>query len=411
MKLYLSKHRYGTGKNYVAINPETLAPTAISYSWWKYVTVDSVGNVIFLNSYYSSTTSRHQSETKRILMRLGIPINLQLNYAQRGLDTNYLDHAIDDEITAIRKQCDELADAICTKGARKKTNAYRWSTINNNEYTIKDLIRFKTEYLDKKKFVVPHAAKWLCGRWTDETREERKKLVTPLFLKSNGKIQTNELNQYALNQDQSRRENWDTILGKDSKISLLWDGLKVEQLRLLNLYEFCIDLENQIPVEHSDEYLALHKFIRRDDVAFSLYSLDRMHTWLTNKQTLAARKSEEREPKVESVFPYSPIVNLIQVPENRTLTILDTPSKLRREGKNQGHCIGGASYIADCKRGYIALNYAGYTFYFSRDLQLISTSGKYNSATPQNLRAELVHAVAAAKIEAASVCQLLRQRA
>lgn len=101
---------------------DPISVQALSYDWWRFV--DKVnGKVIFNNSFYSSTTCRHQSKVHSVLRTLGIEVDLVLRHTTTGLQN--IGSALDDEIRNINYCIEELRDIIAKPRTRKATNERR----------------------------------------------------------------------------------------------------------------------------------------------------------------------------------------------------------------------------------------------------------------------------------------------
>ncbi len=108
-----------TGSN--TFNPNTFE--AHSYKWWLYV--KKIGNkIIFNNYFYSSSTSKQQSEMRNLLSELG---HSEIEYieAPDGLDN------LNGSIELYKNRIDELKKLISSPRTRKTTNEGRQHLINN----------------------------------------------------------------------------------------------------------------------------------------------------------------------------------------------------------------------------------------------------------------------------------------
>ena len=154
----------------------------------------------------------------------------------------------------------------------------------------------------------------------------------------------------------------------DRTRELLGVKLGTPSLETLLRYEFANDLEAQIPGVDTAEYVALKIWMAKNTHSLSTLTLDKIHTYLTNRQN---RKTyEPREPEA---FPVSQPVRAIAAMEG--IQVLDTDQKLRAEGRKQRHCIGTASYLNRCRQGYQALNFKGYTFFLDPSGRILETRG------------------------------------
>ena len=70
--LQITKNRYKWNSMLIELSEDLTKINAWSYKWFRYLKTDSVGNVYFLDTKYSRTTSTHYNCTKDILSDLGI---------------------------------------------------------------------------------------------------------------------------------------------------------------------------------------------------------------------------------------------------------------------------------------------------------------------------------------------------
>lgn len=387
MKLLLTKNEYTSGSNKarLSVSDDLKTVRATSYSWWVFVATDSVGNVIFNNATYSTTTSRHQSDVSSQLKTLHVPINLKLSRTQASLGNDDCDikAAITQEIACIQGEIANLRDAMAVKGSHKRKNLERAETIKALEYEIKDLTRYRDEYIGKK--IIPIAVSKSEPSFFDDRDRERDRKIhatyEPYFLKPNGVLKRNEHQAFIKTLGYWSREAPRSI----DKIKALL-GLKTfeETITVLS-YRFAQDTDNMIPDVDTEPYLNLKAWLSKARISregFNLLSLDKIHTYLTNQ--LNKRDYTPSEPVK---FPVAEPLKRLVGTEN--LYLLDDARKLRAEGRKQSHCIGGKDYINKCKRGYQALNYKGFTFFLSPDLKVLQAHGRFNSHTPETIVDEL----------------------
>ena len=148
MKYYKRLKEYKASNVSLTIEPKL---KAYSYGWWLFV-VRYKGLVIFNNTTYSSSTSRHQRKVRRVLDDLNIKIDIQLNNTRRSFgksygfyapeppsDGDYVKAAIKDEIIRIGLINKNLADLIQKPRTRKSTNKKRAQQIEENKNQIKKL--------------------------------------------------------------------------------------------------------------------------------------------------------------------------------------------------------------------------------------------------------------------------------
>jgi hypothetical protein len=144
-----------------------LEVVARSYDWWQYIKTDSVGNVYFQDSYYSSSTSVHQRAARAILRRLGIPVAYTFRATVQGLQKG-IDAAFDAEIAVYRSWIKDAKEKITAKGSWRKTNLQRENAIEGHLKTIAQIEAFRTRYLDKE-------------RWELEVDDRDLKLARPAY--------------------------------------------------------------------------------------------------------------------------------------------------------------------------------------------------------------------------------------
>lgn len=393
MQLQITKDRYKSTNNIIDVNPETLAVSAKSYDWWNYIWTDSVGNIVFNYSKYSKTTSRHQDEANSILSRLNLKVSVYLYNITSNY--NFASSAIKDEIEKLKKKIKGIDDEINRKGSHKRKNFERNAEIKSIEYIIKDLNRFLADGLNKKLMRIeetrPH---W---QYSEEYKETLKPHLAHLFLNHKGKIDVNALNEFVKKNRVPVGYNNDTARFSCpyTKLTELL-SLKKTDIRRVICYGFSLDLERQLPEFGSDQWQKLVKFCDRKNInreTFNNYKLDMIHTWLTNAQNRIDLGPSE--PRQEETFQYPQWVYAIKPDEKHTWKILDTPRKLRQEGKSQHHCIGGSNYIDHCRRDSMAFHLDGFTFFTDRVGNIKQTHGKYNADTPDNIETlfqELINA-------------------
>lgn len=395
MKLLVTRNEYSETKNYISISPDCKEVSAVSYNWWEYIHTDQVGNIIYNNTTYSHTTSKHQVQAWSILRRLGIPIHLELNHTRNNLKYNPKE-AIDAEINELEDINLELSELIKKKGTRKVKNKERQQSIIDNAYRIKDLINFRDNYLNKKVWpntvtlvesykepifdLTNEYEKRECEEYT-KAKESYKKY----FLKDNGVLNTNDYNKVI-----NRMLKYDARLAPESleKLKAIVGNVKPFMVEVM-LYHHLNDLLNMLP-NIGDEYFKTFqnkalKILENDHKGIiNRYYLDKLHQILVNR--INKKTYSPKEPVA------LPIPNKLKTITNKHLTLITTDRELRAEGKRQNHCIG--TYVKNCLGGNVALNYKGYTFLLSSDLRVLQTNGKCNISTPIDIQNELEKLVA-----------------
>tara|TARA_Y100000004_G_C8952282_1_gene429140 strand:- start:1848 stop:2312 length:465 start_codon:yes stop_codon:yes gene_type:complete len=148
MKYYTRLKEYKASNVSLTVEPKL---EAYSYAWWLFL-VKYKGLVIFNNTNYSSSTSRHQRKVRRVLYDLNIKIDIELNNTRRSFgksyglyapeppsDGDFVKAAIKDEIVRIGLINKNLADLIQKPRTRKSTNEKRAQQIKKNKNQIKKL--------------------------------------------------------------------------------------------------------------------------------------------------------------------------------------------------------------------------------------------------------------------------------
>ena len=123
-------HTNSTGTNIVNLNKVE----AWSYVHWQYLSKTN-GIVVFNNHNYSKTTNKHQCETRGLLAKQGIEVDLTLNFTPRSLDDG-IELALHNEIHLIKHKQQELQDLIDKPKSRKTTNETRLQQIYSYQYDI-----------------------------------------------------------------------------------------------------------------------------------------------------------------------------------------------------------------------------------------------------------------------------------
>jgi len=201
--LQVTKNRYKWNSMIVELNKDLTKINAWSYNWFKYLKTDSVGNVYFLDTKYSITTSTHYNYTKDILSELGIDINLTLNCDNgkmgRGvyLNSNFssgIKKVIRDNIRQLVISIRELQDDIKKPKSHKRKNKERQEAIDFMKYRIKDLRRYCVEYVDKK--LIPVKEPKISEIFKEKERSDIANSYKKYFLKDNGKLKVNEFQSF-----------------------------------------------------------------------------------------------------------------------------------------------------------------------------------------------------------------------
>lgn len=395
--LKVNNSEYGSKNWNLKVSNDQTNVEAWSYVWWKFLATDSVGNVYLNNTSYSPSTGQHQDWVNTILARLGIEPDLEL-FNTRSHFGHGIIECILSEIENLKDENAKLKKAIGTKGSWKKTNERRRYEIQKNEYRIKDLQRYMNEYVDKKR--IPNRTKqehlnsliqydgW-CSKtqdWVTKICRRKARAVQgykKYFRKHNGKLKVSEM-QRVLNRCKGEYGSiHDAPECIDRMRELL--GIKhADSIEYLLVYPFTKDVIGMIPERESREYKQLETWAKRMLKVHPKNELlmDKMHTYLTNKQN--RRDYVPSEPTPLPVHPK--LKKLSGTPE---LKLITTDRELRAEGRKQSHCIGSKQYLDACKQGYQVLNYKGYTFFLRPDLKISETHGRHNNCTPEPIRNEL----------------------
>lgn len=414
MKLLTSKNTYAASNCDLEVSPDCKRVFAHSYSWWTFVATDSVGNIYFNDSTYSISTSKHQNNIRNILDRLSIRVNLRIRNTTEGfgnaggcygrgypvglesnrddIDSN-IKRALDKSIQSHRDSIRELIENVNKKGSKKRKNADRRDDIKSQWYAIKDLRNIRDNYVGKKLIPIKrvsiadlvksdHKSPHFIKLGMDKSQVKAINSYKRYFKKQNGKVQVNELTAF-LNKLNSRYLK---------AASLNIEGLKVlfqlkakDSIESILLYKYSNDLNNMLPNIDSDEHRSLLKYMARMNItkeSLTTLSLDKLHTYLVNKTN---RKAYSPSAPIE--LPVHPVVaGLDRIKE---VKLIRTVQDLRREGREQSHCIGSKGYIEKARGGHQALRYKGYTFWLSPQLDILQSNGKHNSRTPAQIEYEL----------------------
>lgn len=387
MKLLVSKNQYKASNCELNISDNMMDISAYSYDWWKFVVTDSVGNIVFNNYTYSNTTSGHQGNVNYKLRELGLKPHLTLSRVRHSLEC--IETAINTEIDKIKSEIAELNKLINKKGTHRSKNEERKNEIAELEFKIKDLIDFRDNYLDKKIYPIKKSkndySRSECY-YDEKDREEITKQLDSYkkyFLKPNGKLQTNEYNDFI----NYKKDVYDYAPNSLEKLKLLLN-LDQKSIQIALAYEHVTDIENMITDQDTIEFQKLQNFAIKHAInrhSLNLFKLDKLHTKQINDLNRKVYSKKEEVP-----FPVNDkLIQAESKAEKNELTVIKLPSQLRGEGRKQGHCIGSKHYIDQCYKGKQALNYKGYTYLLNNDLSVCETHGKYNCHTPEKVTQEL----------------------
>ena len=120
---------------------------AYSYNWWQF-TWEFNGKLVFNNTTYSVSTSKHQSKAWKIL---DYKADLVLNHTRKSLSTG-MGSVLSDEIYGIWYEIICLIEKVMTKGTKKATNEKRVEKIGRYLNKINLVVKFAkdTQGIDLK---------------------------------------------------------------------------------------------------------------------------------------------------------------------------------------------------------------------------------------------------------------------
>lgn len=110
---------------------------AYSYGWWQFTGLFN-GYLVFNNTSYSVSTSKHQNKAWRLL---NYKADMMLHFTRKSLNEG-LESVLIDEIKGIQYEIKSLIDKIMTKGTKKATNEKRMISVNNYLTKINEIIKF-----------------------------------------------------------------------------------------------------------------------------------------------------------------------------------------------------------------------------------------------------------------------------
>jgi len=351
MKLKITENTYEASNNYLTVTDD-LRVSATSYDWWKYLTTDEVGNVIFNYSRYSQSTMAHQGKTRSVLRRLGIKVNLFLWETTEGLSDP--EAAINSEIRCLETENKELMIKVTPKGTHKAKNSERLDMITENTDRIFELIRFRDHFLNKKRY---HKNKFKAE--TSNHSVERDLWERGVNVSVKDKVEA---------------------YGKTPEIFKRW-GIKCHKLDLV-IYPHLLSvvgmLENLDPRDKR-----LRTKVRSLMASRNTLALDKLHAYLVNK---ANRKTNDPSKRHEKTYRINPVLETC-----KDVTPIVNRYQLRAEGKRQSHCIGshGSYHDRIVSNGNQAFHCKGFTFYTTYGLRLIEAHGAHNQDVPASLIKQL----------------------
>jgi len=133
----LDVYKNHNGSNKVSLTNKA----AYSYNWWKYFAEIELSSgkklTVFNDTYYSSTTTRHQWQAKSLLRENNVEIDLALGHTRISL--RHPREAIKREIKYYTDSIFENLSVIDNKGTTKKKNNERVEDINKSVERIREL--------------------------------------------------------------------------------------------------------------------------------------------------------------------------------------------------------------------------------------------------------------------------------
>jgi hypothetical protein len=405
MDLKITLNNYSRQNVLLDISKDLKKAWAESYEWWVFVETDSVGNVFFNDSTYSNTTSSQQCDTRSILRRLGVRVHFTIYNTTEHFGQS-IEHVLKASIKNYKTEIKKLIKAIKKKGSWKRTNAERRAEIKSMLYKIKDARNIKNNYLNKK--LIPLKKKSLKEHYTRHTNAYRNEngevynvshyrssvkennTYKKYFKKQNGKLNRNGFVEFL-------NKKLHTNTGPESidKIKELLKFKGSDSIENILLYQFSNDLNNMIPDIDSSDYkklLSKIKSYKIDKNTLTTMDLDKIHTYLTNKINRKSYNPREVVP-----LKLSPEILRLETLNDikKDLILIKTDQDLRREGRQQGHCIGSKSYMNQVLMGYQALRFKDHTFFLSPENKIIEAHGRHNTYTPTEIKTELEKLISA----------------
>jgi hypothetical protein len=122
---------------------------AYSYGWWQFTGLFN-GYLVFNNTSYSVSTTRHQSKAWKLL---NYKSDITLNHTTKSLSEG-LESVLIDEIKGIQYEIKSLIDKVMSKGTKKAANEKRMITVNNYLDRIDKIVKFArdTQGIDLIKY-------------------------------------------------------------------------------------------------------------------------------------------------------------------------------------------------------------------------------------------------------------------
>ena len=425
MKLKINSNEYSASNCRVKVSEDLKEIEAWSYGHWKFVATDKVGNVFFNDTNYSPSTRGHQNNAQYVMRNLGIEASVRLHNTRQDFDYGITD-ALNSEISSLESQNAGLLELTQTPRTHRRKNDERREKIQTNEYRIKDLIRIRDEYLDKKLIPIerdplePIESFWAETIGYFEHPTEKKKFTSYNYEKDVDEIlwESKTIRFEADHSDPEkhakveaykthfRKQNGklqtDQFLKFINKVDLHYDVPNIEPIKpwlnvkggesveFILLYEHSRDIPGMLPNIDSKEGILLQKWVKkRSKHPKNVLLMDKLHTYLVNKMN---RKSYV--PGVPNYFPMNEKFESLE--GTPKLRLIKTDHALRAEGRRQSHCIGSRDYIRRCREGCHALNYKDYTFFLDAELNVIQTNGSHNRETPEDIVEELESLIKAA---------------
>lgn len=422
MKLQVTKNNYKRANCNLYISDNLKELSAYGYTWFKYLTIDNVGNVI-LSEYTSQSSKAHIYDIESILDLHSIKIDLTLNFCNGYSDTfkrsisaihnlghdgqnlNNPKNAISNEIKLIKYHIKELIKAIKRPRSHKKKNENRKNEIKKCLYKIKDLRNFKNNFLNKKKFKTKK--KFNNYHFLSYSNGSKELLKNKIFKDIYGKyLKLNDdrninfyFNNFRIKQAHLYQHTSDGIPLNIDNLCKVFSLNQNYDFSKIIFYTHIESIENSIPSDiDSKEYHDFLKMIKRLNITkdnLNTLQLDKIHTAIINKnERLERGPIEKREWPAYQVSEYLlTLENLLNEDKKQVISVIKNQGDLKKESRKMKHCIGQNNmgyHEKIIKKGYQALNFKGYTFFLNPDLTINETHGKNNMSTPDNIKNELI---------------------
>jgi hypothetical protein len=419
MQLQVTKNTYKRANCELILSEDLKRAEAYGYDWFKYLHTDNVGNIIL--SEYSSVTSReHTRDILAVLKGHNLKPALTLDFVNEYSETEGrsikaihdhfyyggnltdINQAIKSEINLYKEHIRYLIEKIKAPRTHKNKNKDRKNEIKKCLYKIKDLRYFRDNILDKKQVKVTFKNNSFLGYRYSSVKLDALKVFNEVYNRYLKCSDTRQVKYYLKNFNVLQAQISHDHKGIELKLDKLCKLFNLNQnfdFTKIVFYRHIVDVERSIPsdidsVEYSD-FLKIVKRLKITKDNLNTLQLDRLHTSIINRALRA-----EKGPSVPKIWPkYQVPQKLIELEteinkqqKSDILTVIKDQGQLKKEGRQQKHCIGTDSMGYHRKillQGYLALNFKGFTFFLDPDLNINQTYGKHNSSTPYDIRFEL----------------------